>query len=183
MVKQTDPDDYVVTVDLGRDCEWAAEMRWPVGETQGGPAELLIRPSDPEGYPAGGLSQTVLRDIDFKRALERLRAHLTNSNRWDRARAQSAERMNALLVEHTSDSITDTYLALLSRAYVSAVSRGQTKPLDYLADLTGKSPAAIKNHLWQATRKGLLERSPGRAGGRVTGRAATLIEALLAAGT
>jgi hypothetical protein len=76
-------------------------------------------------------------------------------------------------------AITDTYLALLARAYVSAVSRGVDKPLEYLADLTGKSNAAIKNHLWTATRRGLLERSPGRAGGKVTSKGARLIEAVL----
>jgi hypothetical protein len=35
--------------------------------------------------------------------------------------------------------------------------------------------AAIKNHLWQATRRGLLERSPGRAGGKTTAKAKNLI--------
>jgi hypothetical protein len=59
--------------------------------------------------------------------------------------------------------------------YVSAVNQGQGKPLDHLAELTGKSPAAIKNHLWQATRKGLLERSPGRVGGKLTTEATKVL--------
>lgn len=180
MVSQIDPGDYVVTVDLGPNCEWVAEMRWPVGETQGGPTELFIRPSDPEGYPPGGLSQTVLREVDFKRALDRLRGYLANSKRWERKRREGEEKVTSLLVNHAGGSITPEYLALLSRVYVGAVNQGQTKPLDYLAQVTGNSPAAIKNHLWQATRKGLLERSPGRAGGRVTPRAATLVETALA---
>ncbi|OKH76246.1 hypothetical protein EB73_03190 [Mycobacterium sp. SWH-M3] len=172
-------DDYVVTVDLGPDCEWLAEMRWPEGETQGGPAVLLIRPSDPDNYPAGGLSQTVLREVDFKHALERLRSRLSNSKWWDRARARSQERVTALLVDHAQGGITPEYLALLSRVYVGAVSQGQDKPLDYLAEVTGKSTASIKNHLWQATRKGLLERSPGRAGGRITDKARTVLGPIL----
>lgn len=174
-----DPDDYVVTVDLGPNCEWVAEMRWPEGKTQGGPAALLIRPSDPDGYPPGGLSQTVLRDVDFKYALERLRGQLASSKRWDRARRQSEEKVVAALVGHAGGSITPDYLALLSRVYVSAVNQGRDKPLDYLAEVTGNSPAAIKNHLWQATRKGLLERSPGRAGGRVTEKAAGILKPIL----
>lgn len=168
-----------MTVDLGPNYEWVAEMRWPEGNTQGGPAFLLIRPSDPDGYPPGGLSQTVLREVDFKGALDKLRNQLESSKRWDRARRQSEEKVTALLVDHAGGSITPEYLALLSRVYVGAVNQGQDKPLDYLAKVTGNSPAAIKNHLWQATRKGLLERSPGRAGGHVTPRCAALIDALI----
>lgn len=167
----------IVTVDLGTDMEWVCEMQWPEGQTQGGPGVLVIRPADPDSYPAGGISQTLLREVDFKAALDTLRRQLAAGNRWSDMREQSAKKMNNLLLAHAEErNITDTYLALLARAYVSAVSRGVDKPLDYLADLTGKSYAAIKNHLWTATRKGLLERSPGRAGGRVTGKAARLIE-------
>lgn len=180
MAKQPE-DDYTVTVDLGPNYEWVAQMQWPDGQTQGGPAVLLIRPSDPDGYPAGGLSQTVLRDVDFKAALDKLRTSLTVSSRITQARERTAEKMNGILREHAElGSLTDTYLALLSRAYVSAVSRGQERPLDYLSEVTGKSAAAVKNHLWQATRKGLLERSPGRAGGSVTNLAASIIESVLA---
>lgn len=172
-------DNYVVTVDLGPNYEWVAEMQWPEGQTQGGPAVLVIRPSDPDGYPPGGLSQTVLREVDFKGALDKLRRQLESSKRWDRSRRQSAEKVTALLVDHAGGSITPEYLALLSRVYVGAVNQGQTKPLDYLAEVTGNSPAAIKNHLWQATRKGLLERSPGRAGGRITDKAAGILKPIL----
>lgn len=180
MANQIDPDDYVVTVDLGPNCEWVAEMRWPVGETQGGPAELFIRPSDPAGFPPGGLSQTVLREVDFKYALDRLRGYLANSKRWERQRQEGEDQVLAVLVAHAGGAITSEYLALLSRVYVSAVNQGRSKPLDYLAEVTGNSPAAIKNHLWQATRKGLLERSPGRVGGRITNLTATLVETALA---
>jgi hypothetical protein len=68
-------------------------------------------------------------------------------------------------------SITPEYLALLSRPYVGAVNQGQDKPLEHLAEVTGKSAAAIKNHRWRATRKGLLEPSAGRVGGHVTDKA------------
>jgi hypothetical protein len=172
-------DNYSVTVDLGPNHEWVAEMQWPEGQTSGGPAVLVIHPSDPDNYPPGGLSQTVLRDVDFKYALDRLRAQLASSKRWDRARRQGQEKVVTALIDHAGGSITPEYLALLSRVYVGAVNQGQAKPLDYLAEVTGNSPAAIKNHLWQARRKALLERSPGRAGGRVTEKAARILEPIL----
>jgi hypothetical protein len=166
---QVNHDQYSVTMDLGPNMEWVAEMQWPEGETQGGPAVLVIYPSDPDTCPAGGLSQTVLRDVDFKYALDRLRASFTYSKRMQRMRQEASDNLTGLLVEHASSgAVTPEYLALLSRVYVDAVKSGQDKPLEHLATLTDKSAAAIKNHLWQATRKGLLERSPGRAGGHMT---------------
>jgi hypothetical protein len=178
-------EDYVVTVPLGPHGEWTAEMQWPNGVTQGGPAVLVIHPTkaDPDNRcPPGGLSQTLLRDIDFKDALDKLREHLARSKRWDRARRENHDRLTALLVDASGGAITEEYLALLSRVYVGAVNQGQDKPLDYLADITGNSAAAIKNHLWRATRELFLERSPGRAGGRVTDKAArTLVPILNAA--
>lgn len=169
-------DNTVVTVDLGPDMEWVCEMQWPEGETQGGPGVLVIRPADPDSYPAGGISQTVLRELDFKAALEALRRQQAGGKRGEKAKAAARQQIVDLLLAHAElREITDTYLALLSHAYVRAVSDGQEKPLEYLAELTGQSHAAIKNHLWQATRRGLLERSPGRAGGKTTAKAKNLI--------
>jgi hypothetical protein len=176
---QVNRDQYSVTMDLGPNYEWVAEMQWPEGETQGGPAVLVIYPSNPDTCPPGGLSQTVLRDVDFKYALDRLRSSFANSKRWERARQRSEEKLTGLLAEHAAGgAITPEYLALLSRVYVGAVKQGQGKPLDYLAEVTGKSPAAIKNHLWQATRKGLLKRSPGRAGGKLKPEATKVLESI-----
>lgn len=163
--------ERIVELGLGPDCEWVATMEWPEGETQGGPAMLVIRPSNEDEYPTGGLSQTVLREVDFKSALERLRGQLASSDKWQRHRQESRDKIYALLTKvAASGSISDEYLALLSRAYVGAVNEGQSKPLEFLAAIADKSNAAIKNHLWQATRKGFLERSPGRAGGRITAK-------------
>lgn len=177
---QVNRDQYSVTMDLGPNMEWVAEMQWPEGETQGGPAVLVIYPSDPDTCPPGGLSQTVLRDVDFKYALDRLRASFTYSKRVQRMRQEARDNLTGLLVEHAAGgAITPEYLALLSRVYIDAVASGQDKPLEHLAAITKKSPAAIKNHLWQATRKGLLERSPGRAGGHLTDNAGRILEPIL----
>lgn len=167
-------DKYSVTTDFGPNAEWVAEMQWPEGRTQGGPAVLLIYPSDPDACPPGGLSQTVLRDMNFREALDLLRAGLTFSKRAQRVRQQVTDNLAKLLIEHAKGgSITPAYLATLSRAYLDAVDNGQGRPLDHLAGITGKSTAAIKNHLWQATRKGILVRSPGRAGGHLTTKGRT----------
>jgi hypothetical protein len=122
----------------------------------------------------------VLREVDFKDALDKPRNGLASSKRWERTRSQNQERVTACLINLSGGAITNEYLALLSRVYVGAVNQGQSKPLEHLAEITGNSAAAIKNHLWKATREKLLERSPGRAGGRVTNKAAALIEAQLA---
>jgi DNA-binding MarR family transcriptional regulator len=176
---QVNRDQYSVTMDLGPNMEWVAEMQWPEGETQGGPAVLVIYPSDPDTPPPGGLSQTVLRDVDFGYARDRLRASLSNSKRWENARQRTEDTLSSLLAEHAGGSITPEYLVLLARVYIDAVKNGQDKPLDHLATLTGNSASAIKNHLWQATRKGFLERSPGRAGGHLTDKGRSVLAPLV----
>lgn len=176
---QVNRDQYSVTMDLGPNMEWVAEMQWPEGETQGGPAVLVIYPADPDACPAGGLSSTVLRDVDFGYARDKLRASLSNSKRWEHARRRTEDALSSLLAEHAGGAITSEYLALLSRVYVGAVQDGLDKPLDHLAVLTGNSASAIKNHLWQATRKGLLERSPGRAGGHLTSKGRAVLASVV----
>lgn len=173
-------DDYTVTRDLGPEYEWVVDMQWPDGVTEGGPAVLMIYPSDPEKCPVGGLSQTVLRDVDFKDALNKLRFHLAHSREWSASRERSREKLASLLADHAaSGSVTPEYLALLARVYVGAVSQGQDKPLAYLQEVTGKSAASIKNHLWRATRDKYLERSPGRAGGTITGKGADVLKRVI----
>lgn len=184
---RVDAKQYAVEIDLGPNCEWVAEMQWPDGQTQGGPAVLVVHPASPGGdntaAPAGGISHTLLREIDFRSALDALRRGLDSSKKWADNREVGDERVRALLGKHAAlGKVTDTYLALLARVYVSAVSSGQAKPLEHLAETTGKTPAAIKNHLWQATRKGLLERSPGRPGGHLTERAVAILEELIPSG-
>lgn len=178
---QVDRDSkFSVEIDFGPNDEWVAAMQWPEGATQGGPAVLVIYPSDPDVCPAGGLSQTVLRDVDFRHALERLRGKLAASKRWQRARQDTEDRLTGLLTSHAANgAITSEYLVLLSRVYIGAVNNGQERPLEHLAALTGKSAAAIKNHLWQATRKGLLERSPGRAGGHLTDKGRDVLASVI----
>lgn len=169
-------DERTVTQDLG---EWVVSMQWPEGVETGGPGALLIEPANPDSYPPGGLSSTVLRDIDFRAALDTLRKQVATSRRRNKARhnyeAGRAERLRAALAE----GVTDEYLALLASAYVSTTNRGQEKPLEHLAEMIGKTPSTVKGHLWQARRKEFLVGSAGRAGGKLTPKTTRILERIV----
>ncbi|WP_067571560.1 hypothetical protein [Nocardia acidivorans] len=165
--------DRVVTQDLG---DWVVKMEWPAGVENGGPCVLLIEPADPQNYPAGGLSSTVLRDIDFRGAVETLRRQLKGSQPSGKASERHETNRAKSLRDALAQGVTDEYLALLAAAYVSATNRGQAKPLDYLAEMVGKTANTIKGHLWQARKKELLIGSAGRAGGQLTGKANGILE-------
>ena len=167
--------DRVVTMGLGPNNEWTCELEWPEGERRGGPRTLVIRPSDPDSYPTGGISSTIVREIDFRTALETLRKRLEPDQRSEEQRQKAREAGLARLHRFVGTGITDEYLAVLSREYLRAVDDGVAKPLGFLAKETGQSHAAIKRHLWQATRRGLLQRTPGRAGGTLTDKANELL--------
>ncbi|WP_421843662.1 hypothetical protein [Mycobacterium sp.] len=157
--------------------EWTADMTWYEGD-RNGPGELVVRATDPDKRPAGGVSQTVLREIDFTKVVDAIRGTQVVAESIPKI---NWETIGIELADMSASGISDEYLAMLSVAYSASSKR--PKPLEFLGELSGKSPAAIKNHLWQATRKGLLERSPGRAGGSVTLKAIGLLDHLDRAGT
>ena len=71
--------------------------------------------------------------------------------------------------------ITDAYLVLLAMEYISAVDRGEPKPVDRIAGELGKSVGTVKGHLWQARKRGLLKGgSAGRKGGYIPPEAAQM---------
>src|SRR5258708_5961844 len=45
---------------------WTVEIYWKECEIQDGPLKLVVRPTDEKNVPAGGISSTVLREIDFR---------------------------------------------------------------------------------------------------------------------
>lgn len=154
---------------VGPNDEWLVDVTWYDCD-KNGPGELTIRAADPNNHPVSGLSQTVLREIDISKAIELMRSA---DNFAERLPKINWETVGDELESMSEGGVTDEYLAYLAYAYSGAAN--SPKPLERLAELTNKSVSAIKNHLWQATRKGLLERSPGRAGGRVTMKAASLL--------
>jgi hypothetical protein len=164
--------ERVVAQDLG---PWVVEMEWPPGVDHGGPGYLVVRPADPESYPHGGVSQTLLRQIDFKAAADDLRRqHAVSDRRRRTHEAHEADRDERIRTALT-EGVTDEYLALLASKYVSVTNQGQAKPLRVLAELTGKSESTMKVHLWHARKRGLLEGSAGRAGGKLTPKASGIL--------
>lgn len=159
---------------LGED--WVVVMEWPDGVDNGGPCRLEIKPVG--DCPLGGLSSTVVRQIDFRRAVENMREQVASSTQrnaeheaveaWRRGRLRTA----------LAEGVTEHYLVLLSDAYVRTVNRGQANPNDYLAEMAGKSTSTVRGHLWQARKQGFLTGSPGRKGGQLTSEAATILERL-----
>ena len=158
--------------DLG---EWIAEMTWEETDLQAGPTQLVIRPKDLEHVPAGGLSSTVVRKVNFRTAAAERReaADVTTSYvAWIKSEYGDAER---LIVLALNEGVTDAYLALLAMDYVGRVDAGKAKPVDRIAEDLGRSVGTIKGHLWQARNRGLLEGgSAGRKGGTISEEARQL---------
>ncbi|WP_322859543.1 hypothetical protein U8D42_17285 [Mycobacterium europaeum] len=156
---------------------WTVEMYWKEDEIQGGPIKLVVRPTDEENVPPGGISSTVLREIDFRTGAADARMKLAAE---DRAYAQTTKRplqVSMPLLKSILDmgGITDVYLVLLAAEYVGRVADGEAKPVDHIAEELGKSPGTVKNHLWQARNRGLLKGgSAGRKGGYVPPEAAQI---------
>jgi hypothetical protein len=157
--------------------DWVVVMEWPKGVENGGPCRMVIEPVGT--CPVGGLSSTVLRQIDFRDASDRLREQVTASERRGREHERYEKRRSERLRDELSRGVTEEYLALLSSAYVSAVNRGQAKPNDYLAELVGKTTSTVRGHLWQARNQDFLTGSPGRKGGQLTDKATKILERIV----
>lgn len=157
---------------VGPSGEWTVDMSWFDGDTNG-PTRLVLTPTDPENPPKSGISQTVLREIQVSEGVKRAAALADEYAKAAPPLDLDWKAAARLLKRLAADGLTDEYLAALSWAYSAAAN--QPKPLERLAKLTDKSPAAIKSHLWHATRNGLLQRSPGRKGGAVTEKAVTVL--------
>ena len=166
-------DDQPVTVTelIG---PWLVEYHWPADADQGGPARITISPHA-EAAPAdlaGGLSSTVVRQLDFRKAAkEWRRLRRRGEEAVDPARRKLAQRLQGLV----SDGITDEYLAALADTYVTLVSEGEASVTTSLAELVGKKPETIKIHLKSARKRGLLTTVKGRAGGNLTDEARRIL--------
>ncbi|WP_019809074.1 hypothetical protein [Saccharomonospora halophila] len=154
-----------ITQYLGLEGEWTAVLSFGPRSVDG-PVSITVSPTDPERPPHGGLSSVALREIDIRAAIKAREPRTSGSaaGRW--RMEQNGIREARQLFE--SEGVTDHYLTALSQLYLSAVERGEHRPLRWLADRTGRTYSTVKSHLWQATRRGILERSSGRAGGALT---------------
>src|ERR1043165_3808846 len=87
-----------VTQEIG---QWQVFMRWENAGALGGPRYLTIRPH-PDATPdqiAGGLSSTVVRQIDFQRALTAWREFSTGD---DTATTEFEKRISSVVENLTT---------------------------------------------------------------------------------
>lgn len=146
---------------------WKLTMTW--GPLHGGPERLVIEPVDPDNPPEGGISHTVLRELDIAGTLRELQ---------EAATVDIDQRAIDELRQAASEGLTDRYLALLAWHYVVRVDAGEVSVPATLAGTLGKSLPTVRNQLGTARRRGLLTGGAGRMGGRLTDKANAILETL-----
>lgn len=158
---------------------WQIALAWPDDVDQGGPVAISIKPyaDATDDELIGGLSSTVLRQIDFRTAREKwMEAKTKYLDQQDGLEQLRAEQLRRIL---DRDGVTDTYLAFLANAYVQLVRQGERSVSGKLAVMTGRSPDTMKQHLHRVRKAELLTAISGKAGGQLTPKA---IETIRAAG-
>lgn len=148
---------------------WQVSVRWAPEAEQGGPWVLMIRPHPDatEDEIAGGLSSTVLRQVDFQGAATKWRTRHQRI-RKPAADKQRQDKLSKDLRLAMQRGINVQYLARLSEIYVDLVRRGEPRVTETLASMIDRKPETVKAHLKDARRRKLLSTVPGRAGGRLT---------------
>jgi DNA-binding transcriptional ArsR family regulator len=160
---------------------WHVVLGWPDDEDQIGPVSIEISPADDatDADLLGGLTSTVLRQIDFRRAREewlRVRALADKSGqqvtviarRSDEALRGRGVYMREILAR---EGVSEGYLGYLAEAYVMLVRNGERSIASKLAEATGRSPDTMRQHLHKVRKAGMLTSIPGKAGGRLTAKA------------
>ncbi|MBM7771989.1 hypothetical protein JOD54_002193 [Actinokineospora baliensis] len=129
--------------------------------------------ADPEDA-VGGISSTVIRQIDFRRAAEgwrQLRGAAISGAEGIRTLAITAEGFSKIVRPLINDGLSDEYLAWLATAYVTFVEAGVASVTAHLSDVVQRRPDTIRSHLKEARNRGLLTTIKGRAGGKLTDKA------------
>lgn len=180
--------DVSITQRIG---PWQVELSWPDDSFQVGPVLMAIRPADEatDDELIGGLSSTVLRQIDFPAAREewlveratrpRELTEAVNPELFRPPMNGTAWRAEGLQETLARDGVSEGYLALLAEAYVSLVHSGERSVAAKLAEMTGRSPDTMKQHLHRVRKAGMLTSIPGKAGGRLTPKAFKAVQETL----
>src|SRR5690606_18496541 len=149
---------------------WSVLMEWPM-EAEQGPHRIEIRPAEDAGTDevAGGLSSTVLLQVDFQMGKSEFRKLVEQTSTLNRAYAVGMHP--ARLRELVGQGISDAYLAHLAQAYVDLVRLGEQSVTAKLAEMVGKSPETIRQHDKRVRKAGFLTTITGKAGGRLTDKA------------
>lgn len=155
---------------------WDVEVHWPVNPNQLGPTCIKITPA-PDATEAellSGISSTVLRQINFRQLRmdwEMVR-EVHEGTTQERTKIELGERLRRAL---ENEGVSEVYLAQLAEAYVFLVQSGERSTAAQLAEMTGRSPDTVKQHLHRVRKAGLLSSIPGKAGGTLTNRARELL--------
>lgn len=163
--------EQVVTQQVG---PWEVRFAWAEGADQGGPMRLDISPlsSASPSELAHGISQTVLRQIDFKAAFnEMVRKSAGVSPSLEQALDGIAADLRAML----EDGVTDWYLAHLSEVYLLLIRAGVHNVAGKLAEMVDRTPSGVLQQLKRARKADLLTSIPGKAGGELTPRAVEIL--------
>ncbi|MFX1783461.1 Rrf2 family transcriptional regulator [Prescottella equi] len=169
---------------------WQVELGWPDDSFQVGPVSITITaaPDATDDQLLGGLSSTVLRQIDFpaarsdwqvQRVVTPKPIDSAKSPKWlspwtkEEVMNSRAEGLQEALAR---DGVADGYLALLAEAYVALVGLGERSVAAKLAEMTGRSRDTARQHLHRARKAGMLTSIPGRAGGELTAKAVKAIQ-------
>lgn len=167
---EQDDRDVVVTQDLGDG--WEAVMTWPGDEPiQGGPSSLLVRPTNPQDVPFGGIATPLFRNLDFKAAAAAARRIGRGESKYGAKRARLAEPVDhprMLRNELTHNGLSDRALVLVSMWYLRLVGEGVARPVQVIAEQLDRSDVTVRGWLTMARRKNFLKGSPGKLGGRMT---------------
>jgi hypothetical protein len=156
---------------------WQVALAWPDDADQGGPVAISIKAykDATDDDLVGGLSSTVLRQVDFQAArakwMDAKAKYLDQQDGMDKLRAAELRRVL------DRDGVTDTYLALLAYSYVHLTRAGERSVSKKLAVMTGRSPDTVKQHLHRVRKEGLLTAISGKAGGKLTVKAIKIIRA------
>jgi DNA-binding transcriptional ArsR family regulator len=153
---------------------WMVRMTWAPELRGTGPTRVVIEPAEEvnPGELAGGVSQTIVRRINFGgAALEHV-----NQRRSLGKRSPLGMYGSLLRKEAQGRSVTPLYLALLSAVYIDRVESGEKSVTGKLAEITGKAPETIRQHLKQARREGMMTSLAHRAGGELSVKARAILE-------
>lgn len=135
----------------------------------GYPMSMLILPSptaDPE-VVARGISTTTLRNVPMAEIARQVTADKD---------ARGAIFTLGTFASRNPGRRDDVYYTLLADAYVTMTAAGDRKPMPFLAGILKLSLDTVRGQVREATRRGLLLRSPGRAGGSLTDKARAILD-------
>ncbi|MEE3852780.1 Rrf2 family transcriptional regulator [Gordonia sp. LSe1-13] len=155
---------------------WVVEIEWPTDPNQLGPTSITVTPAEgaTEAEIMSGISSTVLRQIDFGQL--RMDWEMVSEMHAGQSREAKKRALGEQLRLSLEGGVTEHYLARLAEAYVFLVQSGERSTATRLAEMTGRSPDTVKQHLHRVRKAGLLSSIPGKAGGTLTEKARRLLD-------